>query len=165
MPFRMRKAAVGVVVLAALGGLPAHAADCPAAPPFAGGLHVIEATRVYTNAAGVSDFAPVTLKADGKAYFKPGELFYSLSFGAATKVQIVAGPANVVLPQHPSPGYEMFLTIQGQSVVTLPDGREKVLVPGSLVIMDDMASKTGHGGRSGPCGYVAVQIVPANRLP
>ena len=138
---------------------------CQPAVPFADGLRVVKGVRVVLGKNGESDFVPLKLDAATKAYFKPGELFASINFGAASKVQIVAGPANATLPYHASLGYEMFLTVQGSSTVVLPDGREQEVTPGTLVVMEDMGSKTGHAGRTGPCGYVAFQLVPTTRLP
>ena len=138
--------------------------SCPAAMPFEGGLRIVDAVRVIKGSDGESEFMPVKIPAVTHAYFKPGELFASINFGPTEKVQIVSGPPNVTLPFHASQGYEMFLTVQGSSVVILPNGREWPLRPGSLVIMEDMGSKTGHAGRTGPCGYVSVQFVPKYRL-
>lgn len=140
------------------------AVACTPAVPFADGLRVLKGVRVVLGANGESDFAPLELDATTHAYFKPGELFASINFGAASKVQVVSGPPNVKLPFHASPGYELFLTVQGSSTVILPDGRERELTPGTLVVMEDMGSKTGHAGRTGPCGYVSLQLVPTTPL-
>jgi hypothetical protein len=55
-------------------------------------------------------------------------------------------------------GKEIFLTIQGSSTLVLPNGQEQPVSPGTLVIFQDGGSKSGHGGRTGPCGYVALSI-------
>ncbi len=136
------------------------AETCPPALPFPNGVEVFKAVRVYTAANGESAFEDVTFKGASKAYFKPGELFAHVNFGPATKVQLVAGPPNVKLASHPSPYKEIFMTLQGESAVILPSGAKLALTPGVMVIMDDMSSKTGHGGSTGPCGYVALNIVP-----
>lgn len=143
---------------------PAAGSVCPGPPPFADGFRVLDAVRVVKGASGESEFVPLSLTAVTRAYFKPGELFASLNFGPAEKVQIVSGPPNVTLPFHASLGYEVFLTIQGSSTVVLPNGQQRMLRPGSLVIMEDMGSTHGHSGVTGPCGYVSVQMVPKNRL-
>ena len=162
---------LAVLLIGPAGGVdaappvPASGVACKPAVPFADGLRLIKGVRVVVGKNGESDFAPLKLDATTKAYFKPGELFASINFGAASKVQIVSGPANVKLPYHASLAYEMFLTVQGSSTVVLPDGREQELTPGMLVVMEDMGSKTGHAGRTGPCGYVAFQLVPTTRLP
>ncbi|WP_425229955.1 hypothetical protein [Sphingomonas sp.] len=121
-------------------------------------MHVVKAAN------GESDFADGALAPEEHAYFHPGEMFGSINFGPATKVQLVSGPANVTLPFHASLGYEMFLTIQGGSTVILPDGRERAVGPGTLVVMEDMGSRHGHAGRTGPCGYVSLQIVATTPL-
>lgn len=143
----------------------APVAACSAAPPFPNGIQVVTALHVFTAANGESAFEDVTFNGYGKAYFKPGEMFFHTELGGAKKVQFVSGPANAVMPPHPTPYKEMFLTIQGSSAVVLPNGQERALTPGSLVIFDDAGSKTGHGGRTGPCGYVAINIVPADNAP
>jgi len=134
-------------------------AACPAAVPFPNGVEVLKAIRVYKAANGESAFETVQFKGESKAYFKAGELFSHNLLANAAKVQIISGPANVVLPYHAPPGKEIFLTIQGSSTVVLPNGQEQAVVPGTLVIFDDGGSKTGHAGRTGPCGYVAVNVV------
>jgi len=136
------------------------AGTCLPAVPFPNGVEVFKAVRVYTAANGESAFEDVTYKGQSKAYFKPGELFGHVNFGPASKVQLVSGPANVTLAPHPSPYTEIFMTLQGESAVILPSGAKLELKPGVMVIMDDMGSKTGHGGSTGPCGYVALNIVP-----
>ena len=143
---------------------PAGASDsalshCPAAVPFPNGIEFVKAIRVYKAANGESAFETVEFKGESKAYFKPGEVFSHTLFANAAKVQIISGPANVVLPLHAPPGKEIFLTIQGSSTVVLPNGQEQAVLPGTVVIFDDGGSKTGHAGRTGPCGYVAINIV------
>ena len=135
-------------------------AKCPASVPFPKGVSVIKAVRVYTAADGESDFQTVTFTGEGKAYFKPGEIFTHTDLGASAKVQFVSGPPNVILKPHKAPR-EMFLTIQGSSEIVLPSGKTYPVRPGTLVIFDDATSKSGHGGRTGPCGYVAINILPA----
>lgn len=147
-----------------MAGVAAVTPACPAAVPFGHGLQVIDVVRVVTGANGESEFVDAKLTAKSRAYFKPGELFSAIDIGAAKRVQLISGPPNSKLPMHASLGYEMFLTIQGGSTVTLPNGQRRVLKPGSLVIMEDMGSKTGHAGETGPCGYVSVQVVPSAPL-
>jgi hypothetical protein len=134
-------------------------ASCPAAVPFPNGVEVVKAIRVYRAAAGESAFETVEFKGESKAYFKPGELFSHTLLANAAQVQIISGPANVVLPYHAPKGKEIFLTIQGSSTLVLPNGQEQAVLPGTLVIFQDGGSKTGHAGRTGPCGYVAINIV------
>jgi quercetin dioxygenase-like cupin family protein len=133
-------------------------ASCPAAVPFPDGVEAVKAIRVFKAANGESAFESVEFKGESKAYFKPGELFSHTLFANAAKVQIVSGPPNVTLPLHAPPGKEIFLTIQGSSTVVLPNGQEQTVLPGTVVIFDDGGSKTGHAGRTGPCGYVAINI-------
>ncbi len=44
------------------------------------------------------------------------------------------------------------------SIGVVPDGQEQAVTPGTVVIFEDGGSKTGHAGRTGPCGYVAIII-------
>lgn len=162
-------AAAGIGAMLILGASSPHASAapprCKPVDPFPGGLRVIEAVRVVKGADGESAFVPLKLTAGQHAYFRPGEMFGAIDFKGAKRVQIVSGPANVKLPYHASLAYEMFLTIQGESTVVLPNGDKRMAGPGTLVIMEDMGSKTGHAGLTGPCGYVAIQIVPQVPLP
>lgn len=137
----------------------ASSADCPAAAPFPNGAQVIRGVRVYTAANGESDFETLTYTGEGKAYFKPGEIFTHNDLGPAAKVQVISGPANVQFKPHTGPR-ELFLIVQGSSTIVLPNGKAYALTPGTVAFFDDATSKTGHGGRSGPCGYVAINIVP-----
>ena len=138
---------------------PSPLAQCPASVPFPNGVQVVKAVRVYTAANGESAFETVTYTGEGKAYFKPGEIFTHNDLGPAAKVQLISGPGNVLLKPHTGPR-ELFLIIQGSSTIVLPSGQESAVTPGTLVFFDDATSKTGHGGRTGPCGYVAINIVP-----
>jgi quercetin dioxygenase-like cupin family protein len=78
-------------------------------------------------------------------------------FGDPSNVVIVGGPPDFRIPSHASPYREIFLILAGSSVIELSDGSEQPLKAGSLVLMED-TSGAGHGGRFGPCGYVAVDL-------
>jgi hypothetical protein len=147
-------------ILSAFASEAFAAPACTPAVPFPKGVEIVKAVRVFTAANGESAFETLTFKGASKAYFRPGELFAHVNFGPASKVQLVAGPPNVTLAPHPSPYKEMFMTLQGLSTVVLPSGDRLEMGPGVMVIFDDMTSKTGHGGLTGPCGYVALNIVP-----
>jgi hypothetical protein len=153
------------LAIGAAGAALAQPSACQASLPFPGGVAVVKALRVYTTPSGESDVETVDFNGESKAYFKPGELFTHTNLGGAEKVQLVSGPADVVLPPHPTPYREMFLTLQGSSTVVLKDGREFPVGPGTLVIFDDKTSRSGHAGRTGPCGYVALNIVPTAPKP
>ena len=155
---RAAQPATPVAVATPAGRSGSVLASCPAAVPFPDGVEAVKAIRVFKAANGESAFESVEFKGESKAYFKPGELFSHTLFANAAKVQIVSGPPNVTLPFHAPPGKEIFLTIQGSSTVVLPNGQEQTVLPGTVVIFDDGGSKTGHAGRTGPCGYVAINI-------
>lgn len=143
---------------AAVPATPGTLASCPATVPFPHGIEVIKAIRVYKAANGESALETVEFKGASKAYFQPGQLFGHNLLANAGKVQIISGPPNVVLPYHAPPGKELFLTIQGSSTIMLPNGTEQAVLPGTIVIFQDGGSKTGHAGRTGPCGYVAINV-------
>jgi hypothetical protein len=152
-------------VLAARAAEPDALATCAKMLPFPNGIAVVTAIRVYTAPDGESAFEDLPIKSESKAFFKPGELFTHVDLGGAKKVQLVSGPPNVTIAFKPTPYKEMFLALQGESTIVLPNGQERKLSPGSLLIMDDQHSKTGHGGRTGPCGYLDLNIVPPDPAP
>ena len=75
-------------------------------------------------------------------------------------MQIVAAPADLMLPLHPAPYRESFLMLEGSVTMELGDGTRRELRPGDMTTFEDMDASKGHGGRIGPCGYVALNIVP-----
>ena len=154
-----------MMLAAAPVGAAADAPACPAMAGFPTGFRVLKVVHVVKREDGRSDFVDEPIGAEEHAYFKPGEIFRSIGFGAAQKVQLVSGRGNVTWPCHGSLGYGRFLTIEGSSSVVLPEGREREAVPGTLVVMGDMGPKLGHAGRTGPCGYTSLQIVPVAPLP
>ena len=91
-------------------------------------------------------------------FFKTGKVLTQTLLRPSLKVVLVQRPADEFIPIRAGIGRVMFLTLEGSSSFVLPDGEKATSFPGGLVVFDDKASKTGHGGRTGNCGYVALSI-------
>lgn len=113
--------------------------------------------RAYTGSDGQSKIETIDLEGKGGVYYDGKVTLTQWDFGDPTKAVIVYGHPNMEIPPHPSPYREIFLIVSGSSVVTLADGREFALEPGSMLLSEDQKA-TGRGGRSGPCGYVAIDF-------
>jgi hypothetical protein len=139
---------------------PACAASCPsitAAQVAPGPLPVI---HVMTGPDGESHFADGTRTPEIVKLFGGGFTLTKYALSPQAKVTLVSGPANMKLPFHPSPSPEMFLELAGQAELILADGSHRTALPGMIVFMDDMHSRKGHSGLTGPCGYVSLSISP-----
>jgi quercetin dioxygenase-like cupin family protein len=123
--------------------------------PFGAETSVIDLIHVTTGEDGLSHGERQTL--DGQTSVYLGATLRQFQLGKPSNVVIVTGPANFKLPRHAAPYREMFLLLAGSSVVELSDGSEYPLQPGSAVLMEDTTGP-GHGGRVGPCGYVALDL-------
>ncbi|WP_304164518.1 hypothetical protein [Phenylobacterium aquaticum] len=158
---RLKAMVLGVASsLAALSAAQAAArCDAPTPPLFPAGVEVIRTIRVYTGADGESHFEDKVTRGVTHPFFKTDKLVAQNIFGPSPKVSLVSGPADQAWPARPG-GPGMFLGLAGSSFVTLPNGEEREIAPGVLAVFEDQASKTGHGGRSGPCGYVTLSIAP-----
>ena len=122
---------------------------------------VIRKQRVYTNpATGDSAIEDTVMTPKATPLMKTGKTIVEYNFGASSKTQLVYGPANFEIPMHPAPYRESFLILQGSVVLRLADGTSRTLVPGDMSTYEDMTASRGHGGTTGPCGYVALNIVP-----
>lgn len=133
-----------------------------ACPPLAGlglkpGIEIIEAVRAYTGADGQSHVEKVELKGETKRFFNNTTVLTQFNLGDPSAVVIVYGHPNAYIPKHPAPYREMFLIIEGSSVLELADGTKHHFKPGSLFIAEDTTGE-GRSGRAGPCGYVAIDI-------
>ena len=141
---------------------PAVAAACPGwtARDFTD-ARVIRKLRVYTDpTTGDSAIEDAVMTPKATPLLKTGTILVEYDFGPSSKTQIVAGPANLAIPLHPAPYRESFLILHGSVVMRLGDGTMRTLVPGDMSTYEDMDAKRGHGGTTGPCGYVALNIVP-----
>lgn len=128
---------------------------------------VVKLYRAYTGSDGESKVETVDLAGKDGVYYGGKVSLTQFPFGDPSNAVIVYGHPNMDIPAHPSPYREIFLIISGSSTVVLKDGTEFQLKPGSMMLSEDQTSRTGRGGRSGPCGYVAVdfQYKPAVAAP
>ena len=130
------------------------ATDFAAAP-------VIRRLRIYTDAkTGDSAIAETPMPPKRTPLMKTGQILLEYNFGASSKVQIVVGPPNLDIPLHPAPYREAFLMLAGNLTMALGDGTRRELLPGDMTVFEDTDARIGHGGRTGPCGYVSLEIVP-----
>lgn len=129
---------------------------------FARTGRVLKMYRAYTGADGRSKIESIELKGEVGVYYGGSVSLTQFGLGDPSNVVIVYGHPNMKIAPHPSPYREIFLIVSGSSVIVLPDRTEYELKPGSMVLSEDQGS-TGRGGRSGPCGYVAIdfQFKPA----
>lgn len=117
--------------------------------------------RVYTDpTTGDSAMEEAPLPPKRTPLLKTGKILYEYNFGKASKVQVVVAPADLLLPLHPAPYRESFLMLEGSVTMELANGTRRELLPGDMTTFEDMDARTGHGGRIGRCGYVALNIVP-----
>ncbi len=133
-----------------------------ACPPLAGlglkpGIEIIEAIRTYTGPDNQSHIEKVELKGETKRFFNNTTVLTQFDLGDPSAVVIVYGHPNAFIPKHPAPYREMFLILEGSSILELADGTKHQFTPGSLFIAEDTTGE-GRTGRAGPCGYVALDI-------
>lgn len=153
-----------MAVLAILSSaMPAQAqTDCPGrtASDYASAPDIIH-YRIYTDPkTGDSALEESRRPAKSTKLLSTGKLLSEYNFGAASKVQIVVGPPDLPLPMHPAPYKESFLVLEGDVVLELADGTKRHLRPGDMATFEDTDARRGHGGLTGACGYVALNIVP-----
>ena len=121
------------------------------------GIEVIEAIRSFTGADGNTQLEKVEIKGTTKSFYNNKTTLTQFDLGDPTKAVIVYGHPNMEIPQHPAPYPEKFLIIAGSSTIELPNGTKYEIKPGTLFISEDTTG-TGRSGRSGPCGYVAIDF-------
>jgi len=139
---------------------PAAACERPAVDLFSKGVRVVKVVHVFIGPDGESHIEDTTMTGQTHTVAGSQMLFEQTVLGPSSKVSLIAGPGGVKLPTHPSPR-SLYLELAGSSFVSVASGDERELTPGTLAIFDDAGSKTGHGGRTGPCGYVALAIAVA----
>ena len=148
---------------AAVGSPPASpATNCPGltAADYAA-APVLRRLRVYTDPkTGDSAIAETPMPAKRTPLFKTGQILLEYNFGKSSKVQIVVGPPNLDIAMKPTPYRESFLVLEGSFTMKLGDGSVHELRPGDMTDFEDTDARIGHGGRTGPCGYVSLNIVP-----
>ena len=115
----------------------------------------IAVNRVYTGADGKSHLDKTTWAAVKTTYL--GLQLAHFALGDPSNVVLVRGPPNFDIPFHAAPYREIFIVLSGSSTSILSDGTRIELTPGSIVLFEDVTGP-GHGGRVGPCGYVALDL-------
>ena len=122
---------------------------------------VLRRLRIYTDPRTKDSAIEETpMPAKATPLMKTGAIIYEYNFGPGSKTQIVVGPANLVIPLKPAPYRESFLVLQGSVSMQLGDGTKRELVPGDMTVFEDTDAIKGHGGLTGPCGFVSLNIVP-----
>ncbi len=150
----------------AQGPAPVASAQAPAAcPGYTAGDYaaapVLRRLRIHTDPkTGDSAIDETPMPAKRTPLFNSGKILLEYGFGAASKVQIVVGPPNLDIALKPTPYREAFLVLEGSFAMVLGDGTRRELLPGDMTVFEDTDARIGHGGRTGPCGYVALNIVP-----
>ncbi len=138
-----------------------QASACAPTTVFAPGLTHLDGYRVFTGPDGDSEVAPFRLDARQVPMLKTGKTLGIFDLPAAPKraSEIVVGAADVELPLHPAPYKEMFIMLGGS--VTFKTAKFSAeMKPGSVLLFEDVDAKTGHGGHTGPCGYVSLSVAP-----
>jgi quercetin dioxygenase-like cupin family protein len=115
----------------------------------------IVVNRVYTGADGKSHLDKTTWAAVKTTYL--GLQLAHFELGDPSNVVIVRGPPNFDIPFHAAPYREIFIVLSGSSTSILSDGTRIELTPGSILLFEDVTGP-GHGGKIGPCGYVALDL-------
>ena len=160
----MRRLLLAFVAFVAL--LPAissarAAPACQSVSPFRLGLDHLDGYRFYKGPGGDTDVAPLRIEARQVPMLKTGKSLSILDLPVAHTRgdEIVVGAPDVEIGMHPAPAKEMFIMLGGSVTVTTPKFRAE-LHPGSVLLFDDVGSTTGHGGHTGPCGYISLSIAP-----
>ena len=120
-------------------------------------VEIVEALRAYTGADGESHIEKIALPGKQGSYYGGSVKLTQFDFGDPSRVVLVYGHPNMNIAAHPAPYREIFIVLSGSSEIHLANGEVHALSPGSMVITEDLGSK-GRSGRSGPCGYVALDI-------
>ncbi len=115
----------------------------------------IAVNRVYTGTDGKSHLDRTTWDAVNTTYL--GLQLAHFELGDPSNVVIVRGPPNFDIPFHAAPYREIFIVLSGSSTSILSDGTRIELTPGSILLFEDVTGP-GHGGKAGPCGYVALDL-------
>ncbi|WP_425229954.1 hypothetical protein [Sphingomonas sp.] len=144
--------------------LASSAQATPACPPttiFTTELDHLDGYRVFVSLDGDSAIEPLRIDARRVPMLNTGKVLKLLTLPGpgARPSEIVVGPPNVELPLHPAPVREMFILLGGS--FTLRTARQSIaMVPGSVLLFDDVGARLGHGGHIGPCGYISLSIAP-----
>lgn len=155
---------VGVLTLALGAGAAGPALGKTSAKACKGGLvdiargvDVVEAWRGYKGADGQSHLERVKIPGKHSVHYDGKVRVTVFALGDPSGAAFVYGEPNMEIPVHPVPYKETFIILSGSSEVHMPDGQVVRLSPGSMLMSEDLDTP-GRGGRSGPCGYVALSL-------
>lgn len=124
---------------------------------IARGVDVVEAWRGYKGADGQSHMERVSIPGTKSVHYGGKVHVTVFDLGHPSGAAFVYGEPNMEIPVHPVPYKESFIILSGSSEVVMPDGQVVKLSPGSMLTSEDLGTP-GRGGRSGPCGYVALSL-------
>lgn len=124
---------------------------------IARGVEVVEAWRGYKGADGQSHLERVKIPGKHSVHYDGKVRVTVFDLGDPSGAAFVYGEPNMEIPVHPVPYKETFIILSGSSEVQMPDGQVVHLSPGSMLMSEDLDTP-GRGGRSGPCGYVALSL-------
>ena len=119
---------------------------------------IVEAWHALRGPDGVSRVERVALPGKRGSYFGGSVKLTQFALGQPDRVVLVNGSPNMTIPPHAAPYREIFIILAGSSQMIMPDGGTIELKPGSLFIADDVGVTKARGGRSGPCGYIALDL-------
>ena len=148
------------IVVALTAASPGYGAECPVlnlAQIAQGPMPVVQ---IVTGPDGESHFVDDVRRPESLKLFGGAFTLHKYLLAGDAKVTLVNGSPNFQLPFHPTPSPEMFLMLSGTVSMRLADGTHRDAGPGTLIDMEDMHSKKGHAGSTGPCGYVSMSISP-----
>ena len=132
---------------------------CSSAPFDIGGdVDVLRAWRVFAGADGASHAETVTLPGKRGSYYGGAVRLTQFDLGRPTHVGITYGQPGMTIPPHAAPYREIFVIVAGSSRINMPDGQVIDLMPGSMLIADDVGVARPRGGAAGPCGYIAIEL-------
>lgn len=154
-------AATALCACTATSGTVATTASAPACAgglvDIARGVEVVEAWRGFKGADGQSHLERVQVPGTKGVYYGGKVRVTIFDLGDPTGASFVYGEPNMEIPVHPVPYKETFIILSGSSEVHMPDGQIVPLSAGSMLMSEDLGTP-GRGGRSGPCGYVALSL-------
>lgn len=161
LPIAASLAAPLLIGAAPIAGPAARAPACPPTTAFTTALNHLDGYRVFTGPDGDSQVEPYRIDARFVPLLNTGKRLGILDLpkSGTRAPQIVVGAADVDLPMHPAPYREMFVLLGG-SVTFRTAKFSAEMKPGSVLLFEDVDARIGHGGRTGPCGYISLSIAP-----
>jgi len=114
--------------------------------------------RLYETPDGQSHFLDVEVPLS-PVEFIPGKPPLDLSGRTATAdLTFVSIPLDWDGEWHPTPRRQFWVTLSGEAVVTVGDGEQRHLFPGSVVLLEDLTGR-GHNTRAvGASAFAGVLV-------